>query len=397
MGIIKNPWDERMSDAMLAVLSATSEYVDVTKSEQLINGVPGTGQKGVCPYCGRPNKFSVNLQRGMARCAACGKGSDPVAFFKEYFNTSYKKAKEYISGALGYTEGVDAPMAVKTNLNTLPPSEEAEIQSEEDRDKNYSIILKTLKLMDREKSMLLARGLSSEEISRLGYKTLPGYDEFTDRDMEAILNLCKDRKGAEYEGLPGLYTGNFGKTTMARPKGTGIAMPQRNRHNQITGIQVRIDNQFLVDGENKCRWLSSQGRKDGCKAQTGVHYACDWKDGVPVHDGDVWLTEGIMKADIAHALLPQKMFISIPGVNIQKPLEEEMDFLKSIGVKSVTMCFDQDYLTNPNVQDALKSAVGKMEAKGMTVKPQRQWSIESPGKKLKGIDDYLAYVMRGIA
>ena len=44
---IKNPWDDRLRDAMLAVLMATKEPFDVNRAEQLISGIPGTGKKGV--------------------------------------------------------------------------------------------------------------------------------------------------------------------------------------------------------------------------------------------------------------------------------------------------------------------------------------------------------------
>lgn len=392
---IKNPWDDRLRDAMLAVLMATKEPFDVNRAEQLISGIPGTGKKGVCPACGKAMKYSVNLSKGFCRCAACGKANDPVGFYADYFGVSIPQAKKYISGALGYT---DEKVSHKIDFSSVPDSknEEVDIASPESLDKAYNILLDSTRLLDREKSMLLSRGFTAQEITSLGYKTFPGYKELDDSQMEGIINLLINWHGLNPMGIPGFYKNRAGKASIVRPEGTGIVMKQINRYGQVTGLQIRIDNQFLKEGENKCRWLSSPGRKEGCRVKTCVHYACEWQDGKPVHTGEVFLTEGIMKADLAHKIMPQIPFISIAGVNMIKAVENEVEFLKEIGVKKVVMCFDQDYLTNPNVQKALKDMVIMLVTKGMEVGKQLVWSTDSPGKKLKGIDDYFAYVCRGI-
>ncbi len=390
---IKNPWDDRMRDAMIAVLMATKEPFDPGMSQQLVSGAPGTGKRGVCPACGKSGKYSVNLTSGLVRCPACGKANDPVGFYADYFGVSIPQAKKYISGALGYT---DEKISHKIDFSSIPEAnDEAEIASPEMLDKAYNTLLSNIKLQDREKSMLLSRGFTTEEITSLGYKTFPGYGELDDHQMSKIISYLIERKGLVTEGIPGFYK-NGDKVSIVRPEGTGIVMRQINHYGQTTGLQIRIDNQFLHDGDNKCRWLSSIGRKDGCRVKTCVHYACEWKDGKPVHEGEVYLTEGIMKADLAHKIMPRIPFISIAGVNMIKAMEAEIDFLKEIGVKKIVMCFDQDYLTNPHVQKALENMVNMISSRGLEVGKQLVWNTDSPGKKLKGIDDYFAYVCRGV-
>lgn len=103
-------------------------------------------------------------------------------------------------------------------------------------------------------------------------------------------------------------------------------------------------------------------------------------------DKTIYLTEGAMKADIAHYLTDYKLpFIAVAGVNAFTKLEEELLRLKAYGVEKVVNMYDMDYLTNPNVQKALVRTREIVQNCGLRYQ-RYVWNTE-----YKGIDDYLKY------
>ena len=195
----------------------------------------------------------------------------------------------------------------------------------------------------------------------------------------------------------------------------GIIMPQVNVHNQITGLQVRKDDDLRGRDEPKCGWFSSKDRYDGCGACANVHYACDFFYNVGKHRYDpvipeengvkgVLLTEGIMKADIAHFCLPNCPVISVPGVNATKQLSGELKYLRDeYGVNAVALAYDMDYKTNKHVQDALEKTKEIINGLGLKL-IQKEWlmtvKVIKDGQEkeviLNGIDDFLVFAKYGI-
>jgi hypothetical protein len=140
----------------------------------------------------------------------------------------------------------------------------------------------------------------------------------------------------------------------------------RNFSNQITGIQIRKNDSDLVrdeetgETENKYRWLSSNGMKDGCKVSPQLHYATDFewsrdiKNFQPViKKGIIILTEGAMKADLAHCITGFP-FIAVPGVSsANEALKSNIPKLKEIGLKKIIIAYDMDRVMNIHVTEAL--------------------------------------------
>lgn len=274
------------------------------------------------------------------------------------------------------------------------------------RNRVYRAFLEELTISEKNKSMLLARGFDTEEIEAIGYRTLPARDEID------FVALCKrlQMAGHNLRGIPGflqLAKGNWTFVSMTK----GILMPQLDRENRIFGLQLRKDDdqrKYIEETgelESKCGWFSSKNCRSGCgvKANESVHYACDfkYKDGkyVPVLGETVILTEGSMKADLIHAFMKNAPVISIPGVNILNPVENELQFLRESGVKSILLCFDMDYKSNENVQNALEK-VQAMIKKGGVNPVQKDWEtkvcVNNITYDLKGLDDYMAFHLKGI-
>ena len=191
------------------------------------------------------------------------------------------------------------------------------------------------------------------------------------------------------------YTAESGEN-MIRPE---------EEHDPVSG-----DKEEVSDGkkENKYTWLSSNLIPEDAKpgsgtgAKTFVHYACDFEksfDGSyrPVFlNHTAFLTEGAMKADLAHMFTGQG-YVAVPGVNALLQLEEEFKKLRKLGVSRIINAYDMDYLTNPHVFKAVKKTEEMIHEMGFFFF-FLMWDTKEKelGKALKGIDDYYAYCYKGI-
>lgn len=359
-----------------------------------------------CPYCGS-KRFAYNTDKGIGKCFSCEKAADSAKYYAVATGQSLDEARRDIETRLGLVDE-------KGKATTLPPrivykpeeKKEAQRASDEVCDKTYRTFLSMLTLSEKNRYMLLARGLSDSEIIVLDYKTFPGMSEVN------YFGICKSliAEGCTLEGVPGFYKHNGSWTFVQLTK--GIIMPQKNSLDQIVGLQIRKDddlrvwNEEMGEYEAKCAWFSSKNREGGCGANANVHYACDFKfdrsekTWHPVFKDGFVLTEGIMKADIVHHLRPNLPVIAVPGVHALKGLEKELRALKNFGVESIVLCYDMDYKTNPNVQAALKKTEELIKSIGLRCKPlDWETKVDINGEEidlLKGIDDYLAFCEKGI-
>jgi len=262
-------------------------------------------------------------------------------------------------------------------------------------------------LSNENRDNLLARGFNMSTIDMLGYKTFPRKNEID------YIALCKrlQQNQVSLKGIPGFYKAKYGDYSFVQLT-KGIIMPIRNIHNEIIGLQIRKDDDKRVyqpdEGklEAKCSWFSSKGFPHGTSAHGWVHYATDFRfDGNKTKKwwavvGDtVILTEGAMKADLIH-LLSGVPTIAVPGVNNIVHLSKELTLLRKLGVKKILHCYDMDYKTNPNVANAMKKTKTLIEESGLEYQfCEWETKVNVAGEYkevLKGLDDYLAYIYKGI-
>ena len=376
------------------VLSLLSVKYNPCKEEQTI----------ACPFCGS-SRFGMNIKKGTGHCFKCGNTADSAGYYAAATGMSLNDARDDIRNRLNLPDE-------KGNLPeriVYKEPEQEETAPIEVRDNTYRAFLDELNLSQKNEDNLLARGFSEDDIAAKGYKTFPSANDISFED------LCRRllTRGCKLEGVPGFYKNQKGEWTFPRYT-QGIIIPQINIHNQIEGFQIRKDDDLRRehDGEleEKCVWFSSKGKNHGAAAHTSVHIATDFKFNhatnqyEPILYGNkVTLTEGGMKADLCTCILGGRVsFIAVQGVHALKPLKATLSELKACGLKTVNLAFDMDYLTNKNVQDAMKKVQELITKElGLELNNMMNWEFEKTDRNgnkffLKGIDDYLAYEYRKV-
>lgn len=370
-----------------------------------------TEQKIHCPWCGSDN-FSMNTVHGFGKCWSCNESADVPKYGAKLNNITVAEARKQIERFYGYdSDGWKKEKHDRVVVKT-PSKRESEYRAPAHvLDTVYRAFLSSLNLKSVDRYEMKARcGMDDNTLEFLNYRSYPVYEEVN------YFSLCKSllSQGYKLDGVPGFYRVHNGNGDWCFASRTpGILMPLVNINNQIVGLQLRkndakrvvFDNDGKLELEAKCTWFSSAGNTTGTSARSGIHYACDFKFDnakkcfVPVFpDGGVILTEGIMKADIIHYLLPNLPVLGVQGVNAINELADELAKLKEFGVDTVKLAYDMDYKTNVHVQSALERTKETIENAGMIFQTC-EWDtrIEShPEVYLKGLDDYLAYAMRQI-
>lgn len=356
-----------------------------------------------CPFCGNKTSFSISVEKQVFNClsthcpsSAGGKSGGNVltmCALLEGITTkeAYKRLLE-LSGNSGVSAAI-------TWTKKEPEESDAKLAPIDVRNKTYSALLSHLPLDEGHMEELKRRGFKGSFM----FRTYDLKEEDRERICRLLLNAdCK------LQGVPGFYMNRKGDWTIAYSK-RAIVVPYLDEKYRIQGMQLRKDSSVLKEGENKYGWLSSGSIPSGSKAGTGtraktfVHYATYKKsnDGKKDHcfeDNVCFLTEGAMKAQLAHELSGQA-FIAVPGVNALSKLEEALAVLKSKGVTRIINAYDMDYLTNENVAEAVRKTEALIKEKGFLYN-RLIWEEYPTGytgeKGLKGIDDYFAYKVKGI-
>lgn len=141
---------------------------------------------------------------------------------------------------------------------------------------------------------------------------------------------------------------------------------------RISGVQIRLDNP--VDGR-KYFWLSSANDNMGVTSGSPVHFVGDPTSKV------VYITEGPLKADIAHCLCG-KTFAAVAGVNQHTRLNAVFQVLKQNGTQEIVEAYDMDKFQNEHVQKGCERLYELAAEHGFKV-TRLKWD-----SKYKGIDDW---------
>lgn len=310
-----------------------------------------------CPCCDDKPKgrhLNINLRKDVFRCPRCGFSGGVLDLYAFYAKIPREKVLEELLDRKGK---IFRPQQAR-----LPAVEENPLTGVEERHATYTALLQSLTLASDHRENLLSRGLSPEEIHRLGYKTTPvlGFASLAKRLRE---------KGLYLAGVPGFYKSQS-QWTLKIP-GRGILIPVRDVQGQIQGLQVRLDN---VE-KRKFRWLSSNGLEEGCGAKTWVHLAGEPR---PL----VLLTEGPMKADVIHFLTGQTV-LAVAGVNSLSQLKPALEKLQAAGMEKVMTAFDMDYLINPHVRAGQENLAHLLDQCGIS------YGTYLWDPRYKGLDDYI--------
>lgn len=355
-----------------------------------------------CPICGKNKELgtscSLNLKKGVFHCFHCDKGGGAALVYSELHGVSMEEARRKLR-----TMEYDSSTGIVTTVNTEMPEleeQDTKLADIEVRDHTYSELLSFLKMDQKHQGDMVRRGFDVNDLPQYATINAVAYDE-----RRRIANVLVN-KGCTLRGVPGFYMDRDKNWVISKVK-RGILVPYRDSNGRIQGLQIRKDNESLKvfkDGskENKYTWLSSRrvpkGCSDGTGAKTFLHYAVRFQqdangDKIPFFPADfIILTEGGMKADV-FSRLSGKPALAVPGVNAGQALRRELRVLKLYHIRTIYLEFDMDYEQNESVAKAMAKTRRLIENEGFTCK---HISWDTKGGKLKGIDDYYAWVKKGI-
>ncbi len=249
----------------------------------------------------------------------------------------------------------------------------------------YYWTMENLEIDDKTKENLEKRGLPAE----VAYEKY-GIRSFDKKKLEqgfanALNKLAsidgayfKELDGKEKVAIPGFYKKD-GKVLCAENKDSYM-IPIINEYGFISGYQVRH-----FKGKVRYTYFSSGNKGEngcafsGCENIHHVGFEIGKDQKAP---RTINLTEGCLKADVAH-YLSGKPYIAIMGVANQGQLEDELKMLKEKGTKTINLCFDMDYKTKKGVNMALDSIKKIIKKCGL------KYRVIDWDENFKGIDDYL--------
>ncbi len=310
-----------------------------------IQKLPGGNEDSynvVCPFCGdeRGKCNFIVIKNGelvnVYHCFHCGAGGNMLTLYAElngiYGRNRYQRAYWKIQEEL--------PMGVKESrmrqrqvLQREKRCKEqlAEPADYEKRDAVYRELLKLLKLSFPHKEDLRRRGLTEAEVSRmeqLGYKSTCAEDS-----VAVARKLIKS--GCRLEGVPGFFVNQNGDWEIAfYKKNSGYLCPVWSGEGLLTAFQIRLDVPYQ---KRKYVWLSSAKLNKGCSPGSPVSLSGDQDV------GRVFVTEGILKAEITHQRTGET-YIGNPGVMNHKELRQLLARMKERGLREVVEANDMDKL-----------------------------------------------------
>ena len=184
------------------------------------------------------------------------------------------------------------------------------------------------------------------------------------------------------QGVPGFYVDDNGCWTVKfHQRTSGIIIPIFGVDGLIHGAQIRLDHP-LKDKDDppektgvKYLTLSSTGKRMGTTSGSPIHFVGDPCSRV------VYVTEGCLKADVAHALM-HRTFVATLGVNNTAKLDELFAFLHRNGTEEIIEAEDMDKYSNEMVEKGASKIYALAARHGMRCR-RLTWN-----PNYKGIDDW---------
>lgn len=328
-----------------------------------------------CPFCGEGRgRMKVNYDKDVWRCNYCGEYGGMLALYgkvqKVTTSEAYREICDSIQNGIGYIYQASAPQK-KVIVETEPASRADNPVIHQTLTK----LLGMLKLSEQHREHLRSvRGLSDEQIERLGYKSTPPF------------YLCKTltnqliEQGYTVEGVPGFYQKNGQWTVNFSTMTAGILIPARGIDGMIRGFQIRLDVPLKNDdGKDKPGakyiWFSSGNKPKGTGAGSPLHFVGDPFARV------VYVTEGILKSDVAH-LLMNRTFAAIAGINNTAHLDLLFAMLAENGTQTIIEAADMDKFRNEQVNKGASAIYLLAKKHGLSYR-RLTWN-----PNYKGIDDW---------
>ena len=160
----------------------------------------------------------------------------------------------------------------------------------------YSALLDSLVLRPEAVADLLRRGLTEEDIQAVGYRSIPAAGS----EVQRLIHQLVDRFGEEcLRRCPGFVDRNGRTGFRTAREQDGYMVPYRDENARITGLQFR-----LLGG----KYLTARGASTALMS----HVA-----GRPESGSDLYVTEGAVKAQVAHRLGGINV-VGLPGQSLSE-------------------------------------------------------------------------------
>lgn len=329
-----------------------------------------------CPICGdKRGKMNINFVKNLWRCNYCGEGGGMLALYGKVYGISNSEAYREICDTL--QNGLTTPEYTVKELPEKAAVEQSALASPQEIHQTFSMLLELLTLSPKHRKHLQeVRGLTNEQIDRLGYKSTPPF--YLCRSLTEKLRS----RGCKVEGVPGFYVGKDDKWTVNFNSTTaGIIIPARGIDGMIHGAQIRLDtpireqNDDAAKSGTKYLWLSSASKKCGVSSGSPAHFVGDPFARV------VYVTEGLLKADVAHCLM-ERSFVATAGANNVGKLDMLFALLSANGTEVVIEAEDMDKYHNAAVSKGASKVYLMARSHGLECR-RLTWD-----PNYKGIDDW---------
>lgn len=239
----------------------------------------------------------------------------------------------------------------------------------------YSAVLAALRLDERHRANLVARGLGGEEIRANGYRSL------AIEGRSSLVRAIERSVGASVmAGVPGVArVERDGRSWWTLKGAAGMVIPSRDLAGRIVALKVRADE---ANAQLRYSAVSSR-RAGGPSAAVNVHVPKGTRERCAA-TGALWITEGELKADVCTAL-SELAVIGVPGVSLWA---SALSIVKELNPRVVVVAFDADW-QDPDpkkqpVRDARERLTHALEVAGHRVR-----AAEWPLATAKGLDDLL--------
>lgn len=309
-----------------------------------------TGVYVDCPICNdKRGKMHINRQNDTWRCNYCDESGGMLSLYARLHNMSTSEAYREIRDAMINGVGLSDYAVKYPDKPKVETIEDTPIADITVRHNTYSAFLSMLTLSKEHREHLNSvRGLPDEQIEKLGYKSTPPFYMCRSLANRLLQNGC------QLEGVPGFYQKDGQWTIASSTYTAGILIPARTRQGYISGFQIRLDVPLKNEDDPpdkqgaKYIWFSSVGKPKGTSSGSPAHFVGDPDAGV------VYVTEGLLKSDIAHYLM-NRTFAATAGVNNMAQLELLIKELAENGTHTIIETEDMDkYRNEAAAKGALK-------------------------------------------